>query len=393
MRKSPSVSLFSINILYVFTAIAGILCVLTHFSPKTLSLVQNARTSHQPPRPLPLPICPTASRLVLCERGSPNQLIFSHAERLRNGDANVPLSLESHPGFTIAARNAETGPFEDENWMVVELGVCSDDGQTGLHVQFDKSGFVTSSHAPSTPPTVHKHNILTTDGTEADTEYHTTIPSMVFDISYWNYEAGNTVNLVGSQFSNEKSRRGGGGRTFIVNNDGTISSAKAPNLVLGFDLPDVTLVNVSSENAFVFDRADELNSGTAIPLTLSSHPGYAICPQSNPQRFEEFKVYYQRLGLCDSVDHAMVVKKEGDFIVSATNSSPNFVLDVPYDKRVEGTGDIALSVIHFDKGNDKEEGNNARLFIINENNTISPVASPHLVLGLRFGTDSPIFES
>ena len=113
---------------------------------------------------------------------------------------------------------------------------------------------------------------------------------MVLDIDWWKYEAGNGVCLVGSNKSNERTRLKDGGRTWILNlEDGTISPAKAPHLVLGVDLPDLTLVNATnSECALVFDKIDDLLEGLVVPLTLKSHPGYAICPQTNtPQRIEE----------------------------------------------------------------------------------------------------------
>ena len=50
---------------------------------------------------------------------------------------------------------------------------------------------------------------------------------------------------------------------------------------------------------------------------------------------------------------------------------------------------MPLAVIYFDNGSNKEEGNKARKFMVNPNGTLSPVASPHLVLGVRDGK-SPV---
>ena len=79
------------------------------------------------------------------------------------------------------------------------------------------------------------------------------------------------------------------------------------------------------------------------------------------------------------------VQKQGDFFVSANRTSVNFVLDVPFDKRVPGTENIPMAVISFDNASKNKERLPARLFAINTNGTISPTASPHLVLGVRNG--------
>jgi len=275
--------------------------------------------------------------------------------------------------------------------MYVELGICKDDGHSGLRVQFDSSGFITSSHTSKKQTILHTNSPIISGDRHSYKQKELETPSMVLDVSWWKYEDGNTVNLVGSRSSNKKTRLDNGGRTFVLNQDSTISPSKAPNLVLGMDLPDVTLVNAFSVNALVFDRVNELESGTAVPLTLSSHPGYAVCAQSNPQFIDQWKISYQRLGVGDA-QYAMIFKKEDNFLVSVISSSMDFVLDIPFDKRIEGTDGHSLSVIHQGYGKTKDKSKNARRFIINKNNTISPVASPQLVVGIRKGTDPSIVK-
>ena len=170
-----------------------------------------------------------------------------------------------------------------------------------------------------------------------------------------------------------------------------MSNSRNPHLVLGVNLPDITLVNATSPNAVTFDMAAGprgLSSGQSVPLTLASHPGLAVCPKTEPRRINEWGVSYQHWGLGEA-KNAMSVKLEGEFILSTHQSSLNFVLDVPFDKRVEGCGGMPLAVINFDNGSNKEEGNKARKFMVNPNGTLSPVASPHLVLGVRDGK-SPV---
>jgi len=290
---------------------------------------------------------------------------------------------------TIAAKAPEIGPIKvgSDQWMSVELGIAKDDGRSGLRLQLDQEGFLTSSHAGSTDTTpsyaANNSGPILQGGYKTHQQKET--PSMVLDIDWWKYEAGNGVCLVGSNKSNERTRLKDGGRTWVVNvENGTISAAKTPHLVLGVDLPDLTLVNaMNSECALVFDRIDDkLDEGLAVPLTLKSHPAYAICPQTDtPQRIEEWKVSYQRLGI-GSKQHALVVKRDTDFIVS---SSQNFILDIPFDKFVEGTDGQTLSVLSMD--NASKNKTKSRRFVMNINGTISPKAVPHLVLGIRPGME------
>ena len=332
----------------------------------------------RPPRPAPLPFDGGAPELILTKRGSPLQITLENWQQLKQGEA-VPLHLASHPGYASVPRAPEQGPVHigppcgGDDWMYVELGVGPSD--KALKAAFDKQGFFTSSHAP---------NSMRGDSASAP-------PSMVFDISWWKYEEGNTVNLVGEARSNERSRDTGGGRTFTINEDGSVSNSRNPHLVLGVNLPDITLVNATSPNALTFDVAAGprgLSSGQSVPLTLASHPGLAVCPKTEPRRINEWGVSYQHWGLGEA-KNAMSVKLEGEFILSTHPSSLNFVLDVPFDKRVEGCGGMPLAVINFDNGSNKEGGNKARKFMVNPNGTLSPVASPHLVLGVRDGK-SPV---
>ena len=163
-------------------------------------------------------------------------------------------------------------------------------------------------------------------------------------------------------------------------------------IVLGLSLPDVTLVGTSSDDALVFKHTQELLGNVQMPLTLKSHPGYSVC--SKPvRRIAEWGVSYSHWGVGDAA-HALVVQmedtKKGAFVISRESTSRGFVLDVPFDKREEGTGGFPLATISFDNPDEnKEAGNKARLFRFNPNGTVSPEYSPHLVLGLRPGACLP----
>ena len=338
----------------------------------------------RPPRPAPLPFDGGALELILTKRGSPLQITLENWQQLKQGEA-VPLHLASHPGYAIVPRAPEQGPVNTgprgmtclgDDWMYVELGVGPSD--KALKAVFDKEGFFTSSHAP---------NSMRGDSASAP-------PSMVFDISWWKYEEGNTVNLVGEARSNERSRDTGGGRTFTINEDGSVSNSRNPHLVLGVNLPDITLVNATSPNALTFDVAAGprgLSSGQSVPLTLASHPGLAVCPKTESLRsYWGVGPSYQHLGLGEA-KNAMSVKLEGEFILSTHPSSLNFVLKIPAQPskgRVAGCHGKPLRVQKIDHRRALQDHKNVK-FMVNPNGTLSPVASPHLVLGVRDGM-SPV---
>ena len=189
-----------------------------HTSPSALQISQFPQLYRgpTPERPPPLPFDETASKLILTSRDSSNALVFERAEELDSGSSGVPLTLSSHPGLAVVPRNVEKefkwGPIK---WMYVELGVGS--ASMALKTKMDKhgrAGFIASTHVP----------MPVSDGST---------PSMVLDISFWKYKKGTDVNLVGEATHEFRSRDTGGGRSWVVNSDGTISAAMAPDLVLG----------------------------------------------------------------------------------------------------------------------------------------------------------------
>ena len=317
-----------------------------------------------PVRPSPLSVDAQASPLILCKRGSASQLVFQNIEYLQAQQA-VPMTLASHPGLAIVARGAENSlRHGGDTWCYNELGIGV--ANMALSMQFDGEGFLTSTHAPN-------------GGAAA---------SMVLDISWWHYEEGNTVNLVGEERRNDRSRDRGGGRTFVLNSDGTIGAAHQPHLVLGMQLPDVALVNANSAEALRFQDAPNLASGHATSLVLSSHPGYAVCPKHDPKTIDDWHIDYQNLGVGLAKD-PMQLRLEGPFMMSAHPSSQNFVLDVPFGQ-LHANHEHCMSVISIhDRSKNKEHGNQARLFRVNGDGTVSPTAAPHLVLGVRPGSRLP----
>jgi hypothetical protein len=170
-----------------------------------------------PERPSPLPFDETASKLVLTSRGSSNALVFERAEELNSGSSGVPLTLSSHPGLAVIPRSVEKmlKPFYPLVWYTIDLGVGS--ASMALKTKMDKhgrAGFIASTHVP----------MPVSDGST---------PSMVLDIAMSKYKKGTDVNLFGDGMHEFSSRNTSGGRSWVVNSDGTISAAMAPYLVLG----------------------------------------------------------------------------------------------------------------------------------------------------------------
>merc|ERR1711939_412815 len=67
---------------------------------------------------------------------------------------------------------------------------------------------------------------------------------LCLDVSFWKMEINNTVNFVGgTNQGKERTKLGGGGRDFVLNDHATISPKNAPQLCLGLrsKMPKVVL--------------------------------------------------------------------------------------------------------------------------------------------------------
>ena len=164
-------------------------------------------------------------KLVLVPRDSVHRCVFAHADKLREGgDAAVPLTLTSHPGLVVAELYGASK--EVECWRYIELGlrpeaeVAAGGGEHGgqaIEVRRD-GGFLERPE-----------------------------DRFVFDVCMWSYKQGIHLNIL-EGFGNDgthdvgktrASKKGGGGREFIVNEDGTIGCQAAPEFVFGSEFaPD-----------------------------------------------------------------------------------------------------------------------------------------------------------
>ena len=130
------------------------------------------------------------------------------------------LLLKSHPGFGIGRMYKEerrAGP-----WRYTESALVP--AKHAVTVNYEDGKFVKLKDA-----------------------------DLVFDVSYWKMECGNTVNFVGGATKKEKTKQSGGGRDWVLNSDGTIGAMHRPDLVLGIALPDCTLVEKDAAERFILD--------------------------------------------------------------------------------------------------------------------------------------------
>lgn len=141
----------------------------------------------------------TKVQLVLVPKGSRSACVFAHAPGLRAG--TVPLILASHPGKAIGKAYPNKkywGPYSYIESKLVDLEMDRD--AEPVRARFDGEWIWIKGE------------------------------DLVFDVAYWKYEAGNPVNFVGDANGTQKP---GGGRSWTVNDDGTIALKHHPNWVLG----------------------------------------------------------------------------------------------------------------------------------------------------------------
>lgn len=209
--EAPGYVLVALWLLYeqqrFATAVATLVCVASFVAWKT-------RPRTATPEPEPLPFDESASQLVLVAKDvdptSPDcsALVFANAASLKRHEETL-LTLASHPGKAVVPKNGTPlGPFtvHGNAWLVVGLGVG--DASVAVRCVLDAGGFLVRTH-----------------------------DERCLDIAWWKYEPFNTLHLINEMYSKAKTKIGGGGRSFVCNEDGTVSPRYAPHLVLGVKLP------------------------------------------------------------------------------------------------------------------------------------------------------------
>mmetsp|Transcript_4325 Transcript_4325/g.10555 ORF Transcript_4325/g.10555 Transcript_4325/m.10555 type:complete len:658 (+) Transcript_4325:232-2205(+) len=135
--------------------------------------------------------------------------------------SNIELLLSSHPGEAIVPKWRNTVNVWGQ-WDYIELGV----GPIRQNNRID------SGCCPTTPLRVDYDGqfLALSKGSGA----HIAHGEMVFDVAMWQYEENNLLVLVKVHPGHsDVTRKGGGGRDFVVHADGTISPTSALQFVLG----------------------------------------------------------------------------------------------------------------------------------------------------------------
>ena len=231
---------------------------------------------------------------------------------------------------------------------------------------------------------------------------------MVFDVSMWKYQIGNHLVLVkGSLFG--KTRMRGGGRDFVIHEDGTISPKPAQHLVLGarYDgalalfpkgAPEAVMLAAVNPRGNPMARVPKAAAYRPGPLcstslVLSSHAGKAIVPRWKQTRNACSQWDYIDLGVGPAKENdptgTLKVLYDGQFIALAPGSTAyamhqEMVFGVSMWNYQIGNH---LILVKVDPRNAKKDSTRkrggGRDFMIHEDGTISPRRASHLVLGCR----------
>ena len=218
-------------------------------------------------------------KLILTSKGSSSALYFENAAGLhQKGSALLTLR-----GGNMAVVPRYDYPRDAGEWSYIELGL----GPRGMAMRVRLDGeFLVRVH-----------------------------DERVFDIAHWKYEEGNNlVILRSSTFHPDHTRKAPGGRSFVVNPDGTISPKFAQHLVLGGQQPFFSFVPAESPLACRFQRAEALAAGKKVPLRLASHPGLAVVQVFDKPREAHHEWHYKTLGI-GPASKAVVASRQESFFV------------------------------------------------------------------------------
>jgi len=243
--------------------------------------------------------------MILVPKDSPMAFVFEDNQSLMDGEA-VPLVLSSSKNMEADGKLGVGKLFDDE----MEWGGWE---------------FITSTVVPSEKAVLVElvdNNFLKLVDEE-----------LVLDVSNWNIAPFSTVNFVGGTDPVAyPTYAAGGGRDWVVNEDGTIAARNDPNLVLGRGMAPMVLLPKGSPRQLVFENMDLLAAGKTAPLTLSSpREGMGVGKKGQVKMYE--CIPYIESGLRAS-EHAISVRfEDGNFLML---DGMDFAFDVSFWKPVEG---------------------------------------------------------
>eukprot|EP00927_Polykrikos_kofoidii_P053863 TRINITY_DN4839_c0_g1_i1.p1 TRINITY_DN4839_c0_g1~~TRINITY_DN4839_c0_g1_i1.p1 ORF type:complete len:755 (+),score=127.75 TRINITY_DN4839_c0_g1_i1:101-2266(+) len=163
-------------------------------------------------------------RLVLVQRDSPNKCLFENAEVLRKGTLAPLVVLSPGEGkLAVVPETEEPYGANSIKYIPLRLGQRSD----AVVASFDGT-YIEREKMISTT-TVKSANGVVRYNRE-------TVHEMVFDVAWGDLKAGSFVNMVHQRLEGEPIKQPRFvGRHFEINEDGTISPASEPELVLGLE--------------------------------------------------------------------------------------------------------------------------------------------------------------
>uniref|UniRef100_A0A6S8SE86 RING-type domain-containing protein n=2 Tax=Pelagomonas calceolata TaxID=35677 RepID=A0A6S8SE86_9STRA len=206
----------------------------------------------------------------------------------------------------------------------------------------------------------------------------------VLDIAWWKYEAGNHLSILRSTACHPgHTRYGNGGRSFVINSDGTISPKLAQHLVLGAGKPTFSFVPAGSPLVCRFQQAAALAAGQQVPLTLASHPGLAVVQLHEPREaYHEW--HYKALGIGPD-RNAVVASRQGSMFVDRAGW---YVC--PSHLNIHQGNHTDLVVNRFNhparlhEEHRKHGGKRPLDFVFHADGSVAPASAPYLRLGCSF---------
>ena len=216
--------------------------------------------------------------LVLTNKGAADAIYFEYASALRQSGGAL-LTLRN--GMAVVPRYDY--PRQHDEWSYIELGLGP--RSMAMRVRLDGE-FLVREH-----------------------------DERVLDIAHWKYEEGNHLVILRSSTCHpDHTRKAPGGRSFVVNPDGTISPKFAQHLVLGGQQPTFSFVPAESPLVCRFRRAEALAAGKKVPLRLASHPGLAVVQVFDKPREAHHEWHYKTLGI-GPASKAVVASRQESFFV------------------------------------------------------------------------------
>lgn len=160
----------------------------------------------------------------------------------------------------------------------------------------------------------------------------------VLDISFWKYEAGNTVNFVQAKPDSPlKTFQTGGGRDWILDlENGYIAAKHEPMLVLGRGFQSLQLHKRESEGVWKFDNLQKLKDGEVMKLVNTE--GAAMGKLKNKESYFDIWRFIESAQVEEPIEAISVNYIDDNFIAVYDENKPQekaLVFDVAFWNMVE----------------------------------------------------------